>query len=118
MRQIKFRVWNYNDKKFIINENVRTTIQMVEFFRYSTGAIMQQFTGLYDKHNKEIYEGDIVKFDDGEIAEVVFFCGAFMPKLEKGSGISIQYNAKPIWQDGEVIGNITENSELLGGKNE
>lgn len=113
MRQIKFRVWNYTEEKFIINEDVKTTIEMVEFFRYSTSAIMQQFTGLYDKHNKEIYEGDIVKFDDGEIVEIVFFCGAFMPKLKKGNCVKIDYDANPIWQDGEVVGNIHENSELL-----
>lgn len=65
MREIKFRVWNDFIKKY-------ETLQEVA----SRGAIMprgnelkttvnypliiEQFTGLYDKNGKEIYEGDVV----------------------------------------------------------
>lgn len=136
MRELKFKVWDLMLKEmFSIDNKAGLFLQNNKIYCYNSdtrqisnlnigSAIplenykLMQYTGLKDKHGTEIYEGDIVRFDDGGIAEVVFFCGAFMPKLEKGEGITINYNAKPIWQDSEVIGNIAENSELLGGKNE
>ena len=38
-----------------------------------------QFTGLFDKDGKEIYEDDIIAFNDGQIGLVEFFHGCFVP---------------------------------------
>lgn len=121
MREIKFRIYNKKTKKMVSVWSVAGARNLINdkpsyYFinnMHEKKSELMQFTGLKDKKGKEIYEGDIVKFDDGEIVEVVLFCGAFMPKLEKGQCVKINYDAKPVWQDGEVIGNIYENKELL-----
>lgn len=85
--------------------------------------IVEQYTGLKDKDDKEIYEGDIVKARwyraknarlDAK-GEVKFDEGWFYIKCDPDGqdrlGVPIHncYNL-------EVIGNIHENPELLGGE--
>lgn len=88
--------------------------------------IIQQFTGLLDKNNKEIFEGDIVKYD-GEsdityakpgivsIGEFIYdrnnyFYGVRVKRLDMENayfGIGLKD------KDYEIIGNIFENSNLI-----
>ena len=76
-----------------------------------------QYTGLLDKNGKRIFEGDIAKVlqgKDKDIAYVGFENGAFMLYPKTGN-----IYERTLWEywyndwDVEVIGNITDNPELL-----
>ena len=73
------------------------------------GIVLQQFTGIYDKNGKGVYEGDI--FDTqhyrGEIVYSVDIGAFFVNKDEE------RYFLGALALQGEVIGNIYENRELL-----
>lgn len=95
---------------FIKNEHLQETI--------ADETTIGQFTGLYDKNGKEIYDGDIVKFNlksdskgqpdiIGYIEYQITFC-AYRIMSFKGS-FALDYNIKNI----EVIGNIYDNKNLL-----
>lgn len=132
MRTIKFRAKNldgewvygfyveeerqtlngFEKKHFIVNDG----------YDYVKPETVGQFTGLYDKDGKEIYEGDIIKYtheiciEDGPGTYVgaVSFCeGVFC--LHEDSDFTV---ATAIYESEEyggicVIGNIHDNPELL-----
>lgn len=79
----------------------------LEFFEYENWEIIDrnEFTGHLDRQGKEIYEGDILRFDDipNRISPVVFENGMFKSKHY----IGVEFCRS------EVIGNIYENPELI-----
>ena len=116
-REIKFRVYKagegmlYNGITCYASFDDNGTIN-------NLGEIMQ-YTGLKDKNNKEIFEGDIIKIPDdydiygmfaGEIYEIYFAYGGFRlkPRDSKRRGNWLE-DEKEL----EVIGNIYENKDLL-----
>lgn len=75
-----------------------------------------QFTGLTDKNGTKIFEGDIVDIltENEEIGVVDYDDGGF---LVNADGFCVDFHANINGTDLEVIGNIHDNPELLGGKN-
>lgn len=68
-------------------------------------------SGIKDKNNKEIYEGDILSFgDDYPNEKVVFENGCFFRK-ERNYFIPLYEDEGNLFM--EIIGNIYQNSELL-----
>ncbi len=126
-REIKFRAWDKKRKHYA--KAIQTTNQGWKGYRdktYVTNGVMlfskwvlsrfiiEQYTGLKDNNGKEIYEGDIVRYADDyeENAEVVFDDGGFQVEWP----INIERLEGDITCMMEVIGNIHENPELIGGE--
>ena len=119
-REIKFRAWHEEKKKMFEIAKVdlwgdpdQTTCDLVNeddeqlFDVYLHEVTLMQFTGLYDKNGKEIYEGDIVREHVNDYTPI-YQNGIYMAyNVDKINDpyVSTQFNV--IWRNGcEVIGNI------------
>lgn len=120
-RVIKFRAWDgkkYTDDNCVI---IYCDGSTAVFDRWGDVVqeklTIQQFTGLYDKYGKEIYEGDIIKCcDPDDQATAVVVMGKFGWMKQYGDETS-QYPLTDFdlhWF--EVVGNIYETPELLEQK--
>ena len=139
IRELKFRAWCEGTKKmyycdwqdiayevgaeFPNSSNTTAVYENTEYSEEGNGNNpLMQFTGLHDKNDKEIYEGDIVK---AAITGVVKFGhydnGLDYELREVGYGYYIENSEGNIFSldidvTCEVIDNIYENSELLEEK--
>lgn len=117
MRTIKFRSYDDRKKEIWYPETVGRG--------YDTPNLMQ-FTGLLDKHGKEIYEGDIIGTDDVysrtkmvvEYVESKFMgCNKMRPKEHQWlSDVNASYDLEFLLENPnkyEIIGNIYQNPELI-----
>ena len=119
-RLIKFRVWDGQNKRWFSQEILK--VLPLDVFLASEN--IQQFTGLFDKNGKEIYEGDLVyshfnhttnivewgnyqiyKNDDAEKSECI---GYFLRGIK--SNFIEEFDSSN-WA--MIVGNIFENPELL-----
>lgn len=131
MRTIKFRakdfdgVWHYGSLVYsnildvkIYSQTVKGSLKITDWL-FVTPDTIGQFTGLYDAHGKEIYEGDIILYGGSIQHEVVFRHGAFGYLLVGGEFVSFAGNTNFTFnplnhsKEHEVIGNIHDNPELI-----
>ena len=126
MRTIKFRgkkptngVWVYGSLVYsneiqaaIYFQTGRGLVKSMEWV-YVNPETVGQFTGLYDKNEKEIYEGDILKVQGlGETIEVRFVRGVFAFLWNGDLDDEAPINA-PTQEWAEVVGNIHDNPKLI-----
>ena len=134
MRTIKFRGKTRGNGKWYYGSLVYSDeINAAIYFQIGSGLVktmdcvyvnqetVGQFSGLYDCNGKEIYEGDILKWEkDGLMYVVKFWHGMFYASVEEcNDGI---FGGFPLYrltdyEDGgcEIVGNIYDNPELLKG---
>ena len=117
MREIKFRAWDKLNKEMFnvesINFQERRVYKDVVSYRNFNDIELMQYTGLKDKNNKEIYEGDIVIYHS-KMHKIIFNAeeARFVLRDDEFElEISFTNNNNKRM---EIVGNIYENPELLG----
>jgi len=123
MREIKFRAWCNNMKAMVdvmdVHFSKNNGYIKTPSSGFSKNFTLLQYTGLKDKNDTEIYEGDIVGFNNH--AHLVDFRGGsfvvvYPPENRKEiEGECLTDNLDVFFKcfKGEVIGNIYENPELI-----
>lgn len=144
-RERKYRVWDISHKTFlptdvyalITSDFGAFGIMLKDWDNYKEGEylypnsqIQSDFTGLLDKNGKEIYEGDVIKWDDMskgkywrfavvEIHPDILFNCKFINEVNgiKNSANYIFRFGNFIYKDThnhiEIIGNVYENQNLI-----
>ena len=118
MREIKFRAWDKLNKEMFnvesINFQERRVYRDTVSYREFNDIELMQYTGLKDKNNKEIYEGDILFESSGENYYKVVFENASFRAEFKGDFEEYSFDLIDVVAQGcEVVGNIYENPELI-----
>lgn len=103
-RVIKFRCWDNATKKMYYKAGIMLSENHVT---HIDGVVMQ-FTGLVDKEKVEIFDGDLIRDDSGNIGRV--FWGDY--------GWLVEFEAETTDPDaierwGRVVGNIYQSTDLL-----
>jgi len=132
-REIKFRAWDeigewmgditsidFDEKSIFMTTRCSDDENCFELDK----TPIMQYTGLKDKNGKEIFEGDVVEYNDFNslrtgghaedkiiVGKVIFSCGMWMVE-ENNCGHDL-YEALVNDEELKVIGNIYENPELV-----
>ena len=123
----KFRAWDAVKKAMsevqaiVYTEKNVYPIYFKEIRRYIpfSEAILMQSTGLVDKNGQEIFEGDIVEFEDADDIENVYINQGVIEWCQGGFTVS---NRTTVTLDDlldedtlevTIVGNIYDNPELL-----
>ena len=109
MKELKFRVWD---------KERETLFGIAITYLDSENKNISKFTGLHDKHGKEIFEGDIIKIKD-ETYRITYngcFSSFDMTNIDKAKQYKDLYILNRDYQKSEIVGNIYQNRELLYNK--
>lgn len=133
MREIKFKAIYKPTGEHIKPISINFNDNTLTFFNPETGdndwcyfsndgssgdAILRQYTGLKDKNGREIYEGDILYWDDNISGVIKYKDGSFyFETVDEFYSSWLRVIKHDLETRMEVIGNIYENPELLGGSN-
>jgi uncharacterized phage protein (TIGR01671 family) len=123
MREIKFRTWDTSKKELSYTFSMSDLAREEVHFTVSSwweNLIFQQYTGLKDKNDVEIYEGDIlsegnsgygykkltiVEWREAYSGEQFCEVGLNSELVDYYGGVNPEYK--------EVVGNIYENQEMV-----
>lgn len=118
MREIKYRVFhkklgmlNVSEIHFKITGGIYSIVtDNNEFYELSDDMIVMQFTGVKDSNDKDVFEGDIIRFGPLDyIGEIVFVDF----KLVIRTTLAYVYDLDILQQNIEIIGDIHQNPEFL-----
>lgn len=122
MKEIKYRAYSKRTKKvyhvlaiFFYQKVVKLSKicgSGISFLEQIDDVVLMQYTGLEDKNDVEIYEGDIVRYFRNGLAVIVYQNGGVDIR-----SLSWRY-CEPLQRrlgEIEVIGNIYQNKDLLEG---
>lgn len=116
-REIKFRAWDERLKKMVISlPAIEATTYIT--IRSDENVKVMLFTGLLDKNGTEIFEGDIVKTENG-IGSIEYELDSAQFWYTDTEGWPKGLLDKDVSDDrittrlSEVIGNIYENKDLI-----
>jgi uncharacterized phage protein (TIGR01671 family) len=112
MQEIKFRFWD--GKSMTKNYALEKLMVEVGNVRFDFGDEIMQYTGLKDRNNKEIYEGDIMQVDYNEKYKAEVYWGDEGLWCLKWNKEGKDYNYRMFaCEKLKVVGNIYENPDLL-----
>lgn len=118
-REIKFRGKRIDNKKwvygFLADEDYINDIDSIDLSSIEVDIdTVGQFTGLFDKNGKEIYEGDIIKGFD--ITIEVWYSedrACFIAEMKEPQNDVVDILGGYDTQRMEIIGNIYDNPDLI-----
>ena len=131
MREIKFRAWDKHEEIMIYSEQADypynwglgfygIEVEECDGIYWNTMKDLEfmQFTGLKDKNGKEIYEGDICRYNLDNSLHIVEFINNHWSAFCFIELATQECNHLYEFDDFEVVGNIYESPELLKGDKE